>query len=169
MKNTTVVQLYRELLQLSRQMHRMEHWMAHQCKGHSMHHSQHYLLSLIEQHDGAIQQDLVEEMDIRPSSMSELLSKLEQADLIIREKDDDDQRVMRVRITEKGKQHVEQMKGHLSDLTINLFDCLTEEEREKLLSLIQKINTHINDKMESGNLHMMHRGMHHHEHHYSKF
>lgn len=172
MENIQTVQLYRALSHLSRKIHRMDHWREHGClEQHALHHSQYYLLSLISQQQGTMQQDLAEKMDIRSSSMTELLGKLEQAGSIMRKKDDKDQRIMRVFITEKGKQIVEQAKDTASDITTSLFDCLSEEEQNQFLVLIQKVSTHIDSKVESNEMHTCHHKIQHQghcDHHHSK-
>ncbi|KMO85303.1 hypothetical protein AB840_14255 [Megasphaera cerevisiae DSM 20462] len=167
MENTMSLQLYRALSQLGRSIHRTGHGMAHDCAAaHTMHHGQYDALSLIGQEDGASQQDLAEKMDIRPSSMTELLGKLEQADRIVRRKDENDQRVMRVFITEQGKEDIQQIQSVFSNFTTALFDGLTEEEQAQFLTLIQKVNMNIKEKMDTEELSDHHCGHHgHHGHH----
>ena len=166
MEDKQAIQLYQALFHLSRKMHRMDHWSGHRgtAEHRALHHSQHHLLELVSNYDGTMQQDLAEKMDIRPSSMTELLGKLEQAGYIARKKDGDDQRIMRVFITEKGQQHVEKSQKAAAELTMNLFDCLTDGEQAHLLALVQKVSANIDRKVESSALPMCHHQMKHHGH-----
>ncbi len=161
MEDTKTVQLYRELFQLIKKTHRMFH--THMA-GHMLHSGQNYLLMLVSRYDGAMQQDLAEKMDIRPSSMTELLVKLEQAGFIMRKKDDKDQRVMRVFITEEGKQNVKQVGMEAEGWWSDLFSCLTGEEQDLLLELLQKVSACIEEKTESCSRHGHGSGRRHHEH-----
>lgn len=166
MEDKQAIQLYQALFHLSRKMHRMDHWSGHRCttKHRALHHSQHHLLELVSNYNGTMQQDLAEKMDIRPSSMTELLGKLEQADYIVRKKDEEDQRIMRVFITEKGQQHVEQAQKTAVELTMNLFDCLTNDEQTQFLTLVQKVSTNIDRKVESSDLQICHHQTKHQRH-----
>ncbi|MGE1062515.1 MarR family transcriptional regulator [Megasphaera paucivorans] len=166
MEDKQAIQLYQALFHLSRKMHRMDHWSGHRCttEHRALHHSQHHLLELVSNYNGTMQQDLAEKMDIRPSSMTELLGKLEQADYIVRKKDEEDQRIMRVFITEKGQQHVGQFQKAAAELTMNLFDCLTNDEQSHLLILIKKVSTNIDRKIKSSALPMCHHQIKHQGH-----
>jgi DNA-binding MarR family transcriptional regulator len=145
MNTTTQTQLYNALSRLSRQMHRVEHHMAHSdvLPRQKVHRGQTHLLLLISQKAGASQKDLAEQMDVRPSSMAELLLKMEQADLITRKQDENDQRIMRIFLTEAGKKAAEQSTATTLDLTTTLFNCLTAEEQEQMLLLIQKLSINL--------------------------
>ena len=86
----TAHQLYDAPARLSRHIHRMEHRMAHEDLpwGRKLHRGQNRLLSLISQNNGASQGELGDKMDVRPSSMTEMLLKMEQAGLIVRKQDE---------------------------------------------------------------------------------
>jgi DNA-binding MarR family transcriptional regulator len=137
MLTTTSNNLYNALHRLIRQMHRFAHQGMYHKSG--LYHQQAHLLQLISQNDGANQRDLAEQMDVRPSSMTEMLNKLEQAGLIIRQQDVKDQRVMRICLTETGRKAVDQTTETSDDFTVALFNCLTEEERTLMLSIIEKL------------------------------
>jgi Transcriptional regulators len=144
MQNDPTNQLYNALSRLGRQIHRMEHWMAHgDMLGQKLYRGQPRLLSLISQNNGASQRDLAEEMDVRPSSMTEMLLRMEQAGLITRKQDETDQRVMRIFLTEAGEKAAEQSGAATLDLTTTIFNCLTQEEQAQMLTLIEKISAGI--------------------------
>lgn len=140
----TTTQLYNALSRLSRLIHRMEH-RAHgdPLQKQKIHRGQTHLLMLISQNNGAKQRDLVEEMDIRPSSMTEMLLKMEQAGLIERRQDENDQRAMRIFLTEAGKETAERSNAITLNFTTTIFDCLTPSEQIQLLTLIEKLSTSI--------------------------
>ncbi len=142
MQTTTASQLYNALSRLSRQVLRMEHRMARcDMRGwQRMHRGQAHLLSIISRKNGASQRDLAEEMDVRPSSMTEALLKMEAAGLITRKQDENDQRIMRIFLAEAGEKAVRQSNVAALDLTTGLFNGLTSEEQVQLLSLIEKLS-----------------------------
>lgn len=164
METTTASQLYNALSRLGRQIHRMEHQEAHRSlKGwFKMHRGQTRLLALISRNNGASQRDLAEELDVRPSSMTEMLLKLEAAGLITRKQDENDQRVMRIFLTEAGENAVRETFGAALDMAATLFGCLTAEEQSQMLMLTEKLNAALGG-MDRSCMHGRHRhGFHHH-------
>ena len=157
----TAHELYHAMARLSRHMHRLEHRMAHESLvyGRRLHRGQSLLLSLISKKNGASQGELCEEMDVRPSSMTEILLKMERAGLIVRKQDEKDQRVMRVFLTDAGEKAASQSDVADLDLTTTIFNCLTMEEQTQMLTLIQKISASV-ETMDRPDGHDDHHGRH---------
>lgn len=130
------IRLYTSLNRLVRQMHRFSHRVEHE-----QHHyrEQSRLLQLIGQNEGIIQRDLTEEMDVRPSSMTEMLTKMEQLGYISRRPDEKNGRIIHIFLTEQGKLAAEESRALTEKLTEAMFDCLTENEAEQLLTLADKL------------------------------
>jgi DNA-binding MarR family transcriptional regulator len=83
--------------------------------------------------------DIVEELDIRPSSASELVAKLEKRDLVRTETDASDKRAKRVYTTEKTREYSEQLKTSHGKMAAEVLSGLSEQEQRQLLMLLQKI------------------------------
>ena len=158
MEQNHAVELYTALHRLGRQLHRSVHRMGHKT-GHYQEQSR--LLLLIAANDGVIQRDLAIEMDVRPSSMTEMLVKMEQLGLIRREQDEKDQRVMHIFLTDKGKSVAEESKIMNAQLTEELFAGLNAEEIDEILRLTEKLTAHL-DVMNSSTCGQ--RSMHAHHH-----
>ncbi len=147
MPNINLNELYRALHRLNRQMHRSYHREGYGRDG--IYHGQANLLLLIYQNDGASQRDLAEQLDVRPSSMTEMLTKLEQNKLLVRKQDDKDQRIMRIYLTDEGKTTAEKIGGSKDASAKSFFSALTEEEQEQLLILIEKLCASLEDAEDS--------------------
>lgn len=146
MQITSEHQLYNTLSRMSRQIHRMEHWIAGGVLGKAkLYRGQAHLLLLISQNNGASQGDLAEITDVRPSSMTEMLVKMEQTGLVTRRQDDKDQRIMRIFLTEDGRRIANEAKATVDDFTTKIFNCLTAEEQDNMLKLIEKVSANIED------------------------
>ena len=141
MSDTIFNNLFNALQSLNRQMHRHGHRMMPPKEG--LHRGQIHLLLLISQNDGIIQRDLAERMDIRPSSLTEMLMNLEQNLLITRKQDEKDRRVIHVYLTEAGKTAIDGFVQANDKLSVSLFNCLTSEEIEKMLEMVNKINANL--------------------------
>lgn len=118
---------------------RIHHFYHKQTKGPLLHPGQGRLLYQILEKEPVSQKDLAFLLDIRPSSLSELLKKLEDKGLIARAPDDDDKRNMVVTLTGEGKALVQQAAQGREALEAKVFDPLSEEELSQLSSLLGKL------------------------------
>lgn len=85
------------------------------------------------------QQELGMHFDLKPGSLSEILSKIECAGLIERSRNPKDRRQLTIRLTEAGweKAHVEQAAR--IRFRERAFSALTHDEREQLAEMLEKI------------------------------
>ena len=138
MSNIDLNELYQGLHRINRQMHRMAH--RDNYKKGGIYHGQAHLLVAVLNHDGASQRDLAEQLDVRPSSMTEMLTKLEKNNLIVRKQDEKDQRVMHIHLTEEGKKSAEEILESKDHSAASFFQALSEEEQEQLMLLVKKLS-----------------------------
>lgn len=139
MNDKISTELYDALQKMNRYMHRSKHRSMKTKEG--VHPGQMKLLSIISKNDGIIQRDLAEILDMRPSSLTEMVSNLEKNSLISRKQDENDRRVMHVYLTEEGKKIIENFKQAKDDLHDSVFNCLTLDEKEKMLEIVRKVNS----------------------------
>ncbi|HML47259.1 MAG TPA: MarR family transcriptional regulator [Clostridia bacterium] len=99
--------------------------------------SQARLLDILLEEDGQSLKDIVERMDIRPSSAGELVGKLEQSGLVERRENPTDKRVVNVFLTEAGRKEAERNAEERVDR--DLFSGLDEQEQEQLSGLMEKL------------------------------
>ncbi|MFT8411751.1 MAG: MarR family transcriptional regulator [Schleiferilactobacillus perolens] len=107
------------------------------------HHGQARLLRVIADQDQPTSAQLAEILDIRPSSVSELLGKLENAGFITREQDPDDKRASRIHITEAGQAKLSEAERAQTDFADQVLAGLSDEEQQQLLALLNKANDHL--------------------------
>jgi len=108
-----------------------------------IHRGQIHLLFVISQNNGVIQRDLADMIDMRPPSLTEKLANLEKHSLITRKQDEKDRRIMHVYLTDEGRSVIDGFVQANNKLSSCIFDCLTEEEIETMLVLVNKINTNL--------------------------
>lgn len=99
--------------------------------------TQNRVLSLLTLNDGMNQRQLAYLLGIRPQSAGELLGKLESAGLIRRQSDENDGRVNLVYLTDEGRRITEMLAEKVEQEDI--FDCLSDEEKAQLETLLGKI------------------------------
>lgn len=106
------------------------------------------MLFILNQEDGLSQKKLANKLKIKPSTITVMLKRMEKANLIVRKKDDKDQRVSRVYLTEKGKKVCEDTIKVVKQIERECFKDFTEEEKETLKSLFLKMKNNIIDVFE---------------------
>jgi MarR family 2-MHQ and catechol resistance regulon transcriptional repressor len=80
-------------------------------------------------------------LKIKPASMSEVLSKLTAKGYISRVPSSIDKRTMVISLTEEGKEIADQAFEYRSLRIVELLSGLDDEEKDVLLSLLEKVNT----------------------------
>jgi DNA-binding MarR family transcriptional regulator len=138
--------ILKSFIRLSRLVHRESHKHMNDMHDHRVHRAQGHLLSVVAENAGAKQSELAEILDMRPSSMTEMLVKLEQSELIERKNDANDQRVMRIFLTEKGEKALKVAKAAIVEMSDSLFSSLSEEEQTQFLNLTEKLIANLEDK-----------------------
>ena len=105
---------------------------------HSELRGQRRVLHYLWKQDGISQTDLLALMDVRPSSLSELLNKMEEKGHIERKEAKDDKRVRLIYLSETGRNLAKNMSK--SAKAEKIFGDLNDEEKETLLSLLKKLD-----------------------------
>jgi DNA-binding MarR family transcriptional regulator len=109
--------------------------------------SQIKLLNMLAEGGVIPMKQIVEVFDIRPSSASELVSKLEARGFVSRETDSVDKRVTNISITDEGRKFADEASAGRNERLTTLFAGLTEEEQEQLVTLLQKLNDSMREKI----------------------
>lgn len=98
------------------------------------------VLRLLSREDGRSSRELSEALDIRPSSLSQMLDKMERDQAILREKDPSDMRVTRVSLTEAGKLILSKHHHSRHSGEKNLERWLSEEEQRVFKQICDKLS-----------------------------
>lgn len=103
--------------------------------------SQKRILIILGEGGTITQRALTERLGVQPGSVSEVLAKLENAGYILRTPSTDDRRTADIRLTELGKRQAEAAAQQREQRHREMFACLSAEEKELFLSLLEKVNT----------------------------
>ncbi len=99
--------------------------------------AQQRVLDILAEEDGLTQGILMEILDVRPSSLAEVLKKLERRGDIERREDERDKRIKQVFITEAGKSKTGSASTE-KDFSEEFFLGLSDEEQKQLDQLLNK-------------------------------
>ena len=100
---------------------------------------QHILVELLA-HDGCMtQRELQEASCITSASLSEVVTKLETEWLILRERSETDRRQLILTLTDEGTRRARAFIESRREFERLAFDCLTPDERERLLETLDRV------------------------------
>ena len=99
--------------------------------------SQERALTQIALRDGISQRELMERLGVQPSSLSELLGKLEKGGMISKTPMPEDHRNVNLHISETGKKYLERLNDR--DRELIPFDALSQEEEAALEAILDKL------------------------------
>ena len=95
--------------------------------------------TLVDFEEGIRQKELVEALGVNPSSVSEIISKLEGEGYVVRTVDPSDKRATLISLTEVGRARAYELEDERKERFSKLFTRLTEDEKEQLVSLLEKL------------------------------
>lgn len=107
-----------------------------------------HLLCILNMMGGQSQKELAKKLNVKPSTITVMLRRMEKSNLVERKQDDKDQRISRVYITEEGKKIYEKSKEVLNTLEEECFGNLSQEDKETLKRLFMQIRDNL--KLTSG-------------------
>lgn len=102
--------------------------------------SQKRILILLLEEGVMTQRKLTERLGIQPGSASEVLGKLEVAGLITRTPSQADKRTVDIHLTKAGRIQAEEASEKRKIRHKEMFSCLSPEEKETFLFLLEKLN-----------------------------
>lgn len=103
--------------------------------------SQWWVLAHLARHDGMIQSDLANLLDLGKAALGGLIDRLESSKFIERRADENDRRVKRIYLTSKGTQMINEMRSRSHEMSERVLEGLDIEARNALvdmLSLVKK-------------------------------
>lgn len=97
------------------------------------------IMGLLHQHDGMSQKEMARALNLSPATMTVTLKRMEKAGLIVREMDEHDQRILRVHLSEQGREMWAKGAEKMSCVTEELLDGFSGEEQEQLGGYVRRI------------------------------
>ena len=120
-------------------MHGPDHGPGH-CRKHNQAFGRERVLEVIGRYEGGVRQKtLTEELRINPSSVSEMISKLENDGYVKREVDPADKRATLISLTELGEARTAELSDERNERLDKAFGALTDAEKEQLIALLEKL------------------------------
>lgn len=103
------------------------------------------VLRVVFENDGIIAKELAAILDIRPSSLTDKLDKLEEDGNLVRVRDRRDMRIVRIYITDRGKEVIARRAKEKGVVKKEFSDCLTQEEKDLFCNLCTKMSNSLKE------------------------
>ena len=97
------------------------------------------ILMLLYKNDGMSQKEMACALNLSPATMTVTLKRMEKAGLVLREMDEHDQRILRVHLSEKGREMCETGESRIGVVTAELLEGFTLEEQQQLNEYLGRI------------------------------
>lgn len=129
--------------QLFELFHRVVHGFVrghhHHHKPGGLHPGQGRILAILAEKDRMTQRELMDMLQVRSASLSELLQKLDRHGFIIREKDETDRRNVILSLSDRGRDAIDEHRQARQERVESLFSALSEDEQGALADLLAKL------------------------------
>lgn len=132
-KDEEVVELFFDVTRLNRRHSERVYGRVNPFRG------QYRCLFILDDAGTINQKDLAALLSVRPASVSEILSKLEQKGFITRTPCAHDKRISYISLTDKGIEETKRIRKDRARAHSEMLTNLTEEEKEHMLIGLQKI------------------------------
>ncbi|MBN2260911.1 MAG: GNAT family N-acetyltransferase [Clostridiales bacterium] len=112
-------------------------------KNQGLQRGQYSFLIFINENPGLSQFELVSELNIDKTTVAKALKKMENDEVIFRQKDLDDHRIMRAYPTEKGRLIYQNILNEENEIISKVLSTFSEREKSNLVILLNKIEKNI--------------------------
>lgn len=124
-------------------VHLHKQYVMHLLKPIGLQLSQAGILVVLKLNGPLSQREIADKIHVTPPSVTVALQKLEKLGYIEKCPDEKDQRIMRILLTESGRELVGQMKGLLDKMEEMLFEGMSAEEKMLLRRLIMQMRNNL--------------------------
>ena len=97
------------------------------------------ILDYLADHDDATQKDIAQGCHVEPGTLTTLLNRMEEMDLVERRMLNGNRRSYHIFMTEKGKAHADLTQKAFKELEETAFHGITAEEQEQFMNLFERI------------------------------
>src|SRR5690349_15547819 len=90
-----------------------------------MHRAQAMLLCTLRERDGMSQSEIAEQLSVQGATITNMLQRMEEAGLVLRRRDPDDNRLVRVYLTDSGREKEAAINEQFKQMEAKLFEGMS--------------------------------------------
>jgi DNA-binding MarR family transcriptional regulator len=104
-----------------------------------MHRGQAILVCALCEKDGMTQTEIAEQLAVQGATVTNMLQRMEEAGLVVRRRDANDNRLVRVYLTAAGRQKEQAIHRQFEGLEARMFEGISQEDRATLRRFLLRI------------------------------
>jgi DNA-binding MarR family transcriptional regulator len=104
-----------------------------------MHRAQAMLLCRLFVEEGQTQSEIADQLAVQGATVTNMLQRMEEAELVSRRRDSEDNRLMRVSLTETGREKEQSIMTQFLKIEAAIFEGFSPDERELLRRLLRRL------------------------------
>ncbi len=112
----------------------------------AMHRAQAALLCRLFIHDGMTQSDIADQLSVQGATVTNMLQRMEETGLVTRRRDDEDNRLVRVNLTDTGRERERAITGQFVKLERAVFEGISDSDRVVLRQLLNQMLHNMSSK-----------------------
>lgn len=101
------------------------------------------ILNVLNRRDGYSQRELAELLGVKPPTVTVSINRLEKSGILCRKQDENDQRVTRIYLTDKGREAIQQAMSLVKKMEDAVFGDFSEAELVQMRQFFQQILSNI--------------------------
>lgn len=102
------------------------------------------MLFIINKENGLSQKEIASKLNLKASTITVMLNRMEKGNLVMRKQDDEDQRISRVYITDEGRKVCNMANGVMKKIEEECFGNFTKDEKIILKRLLTQVRDNLN-------------------------
>jgi DNA-binding MarR family transcriptional regulator len=110
-----------------------------------LHRAQAFLLCRLYDQDGMTQSEIGEQLSVQGATVTNMLQRMEETGLIVRRRDPQDNRLVRVYLTGAGREKERSINSQFEELEAMIFEGISPEERATLRQILRRLSQNMSD------------------------
>ena len=131
------------IAQVGRRHHKRAHALLEEL---GLYHGQPRLLGALWREEGQTQSELAGRLRVRPATMTKMLQRMAEAGFVERRRDSKDQRLVRVYLTDAGRQVQEKVHQVWAQMEHDVLEGFDPAERRQLRAYLLRIRENLREK-----------------------
>lgn len=124
---------------LIRLMHAHRSMIRSQIQDLGLHRGQPSVLFALDRKDGLSNAEMADFLEITPATLTNKVKRMEKANLVIRKRDVDDERVNRIYLTDKGRSLMDELRSLMLEMESAMLEGFSESDISQLKDDVRKI------------------------------
>jgi MarR family transcriptional regulator, organic hydroperoxide resistance regulator len=112
----------------------------------TVHRAQATVLCKLFLQDGMTQSEIAQHLGVQGATVTEMLQRMEENELVTRRRDPNDNRLVRVYLTDEGRQKERSITEQFLKLEGQVFETFDEDERAQLRSFLNRMLTNVSKR-----------------------